>query len=241
MSSTRGPGFWWRLIEVLILPLFNTFVTLTVTKDSSLPRTGPFIVAPNHHSEIDPIVMGVAVWRLGRTPRFLAKASLFKIPVVGFLLRATGQIPVERGASSTGGALRAANQLISQDQGLIVYPEGTLTRQPDLWPMKGKTGAIRMALESGIPLYPAAHWGTQDLMARYGKSLSVIPRPRITVVVGEAMNLEAFQGRPITRELLDEATDALMHAIQDLVASLRGEAPPETIYQPQGTEPGRSR
>lgn len=240
MSSTRGPGFWWRLIEVLILPLFNTFVTLTLTKGSALPRTGPFIVAPNHHSEIDPIVMGVAVWRLGRTPRFLAKASLFTIPVVGFLLRATGQIAVERGASASGAALRSANQLISGDQGLIVYPEGTLTRQPDLWPMKGKTGAIRMALESGIPLYPAAHWGTQDLMARYGKSISVIPRPRIRVVVGEPMNLEPFQDRPITRELLDEATDALMHAIQDLVASLRGETPPEMIYHAQGTEPGRS-
>lgn len=234
-------GPWWILTALFVLPLFRLFVTMTIRPESRLPGHGPFIVAPNHYSEIDPVVMGVAVWRLGRTPRFLAKASLFKIPVLGFYLRRTGQIPVERHAGSITAPLDAAHRLIGSGQGVIVYPEGTLTREPDMWPMKGKTGAVRMALETGIPLYPAAHWGTQKLMARYGKGISVIPRPRIEVLVGPPLDLSMFEGQPITRELLAEATNRLMLAIQDLAAELRGETPPTEIYSPQSITPGRSR
>jgi len=214
---------------------------MRLTPDSALPKQGPFIVAPNHYSEIDPVVMGVAVWRLGRTPRFLAKESLFRVPVLGFYLRKTGQIPVARGGSSTGGALDAAHRLIEAGQGVIVYPEGTLTREPHLWPMRGKTGAVRMALEAGIPLYPAAHWGTQNLMARYGKSVRVWPRPRIMVRVGQPIDLSAFEGKPVTRELLEKATEKLMFAIQELLAELRGESAPPEIFHPTEIEPGRAR
>ncbi len=234
-------GPWWILTALMVLPLFRLLVTMKIRNGSHLPGHGPFIIAPNHYSEIDPVVMGVAVWRLGRTPRFLAKASLFKVPFLGFYLRRTGQIPVERQAGSLTTPLDAAHRLIDSGQGVIVYPEGTLTREPDLWPMKGKTGAVRMALEAGIPLYPAAHWGTQNLMPRYGKAISVFPRPRIEVLVGPPLDLSMFEGRPVTRELLAEATDRLMLAIQDLSAELRGEEAPEEIYAPQSIEPGRKR
>jgi len=175
LATTRGPGLWWRITQAFVLPIYRACVSMTITPESRLPQSGPFIIAPNHHSEIDPVVMGVAVWRLGRTPRFLAKASLFRVPILGAYLRKTGHIPVERHGSSSTTAIDAAHRLIETGQGLIVYPEGTLTREPNLWPMRGKTGAVRMALEADIPLYPAAHWGTQDLMARYGKSIRVFP------------------------------------------------------------------
>ncbi len=240
MSTKRsGPGPWWRLAQIMILPLFNAFVTLRIKPGSTLPADGPFIVAPNHYSEIDPVVMGVAVWKLGRTPRFLAKASLFRIPVLGFYLRKTGQIPVEREARGNS-AIDAAHQLMNSGQGVIVYPEGTLTRQPELWPMRGKSGAIRMALETGIPLYPAAHWGTQNLMGRYGKKITVRPRPVIDVVIGEPMDLSKYQGKTATKELLDKATDDLMRQIQTLVSELRGEPAPKTIFQPGTITSGRS-
>ena len=240
MSTKRsGPGPWWRLAQIVILPLFNAFVTLRIKPGSTLPADGPFIVAPNHYSEIDPVVMGVAVWKLGRTPRFLAKASLFRIPVLGFYLRKTGQIPVEREARGNS-AIDAAHQLMNSGQGVIVYPEGTLTRQPELWPMRGKSGAIRMALETGIPLYPAAHWGTQNLMGRYGKKITVRPRPVIDVVIGEPMDLSKYQGKTATKELLDKATDDLMRQIQTLVSELRGEPAPKTIFQPGTITSGRS-
>ena len=240
MSTKRkGPGPWWRLAQVVILPLFTAFVTMKIRPQSSIPQQGPFIVAPNHYSEIDPIVMGVAVWKLGRTPRFLAKASLFRIPVLGFYMRKTGQIPVERDAGGSS-AIDAAHRLMESGQGVIVYPEGTLTREPDLWPMRGKSGAIRMALEANIPLYPAAHWGTQMLMPRYGKKILVRPRPHIDVIVGEPMDLSAHRGKPVTKELVERLTNELMLEIQKLVAQLRGETAPKSIFQPGVINPGRS-
>ncbi len=242
MAKGSRLGLWWRITQFTVLPIFSSFVTLRIRPGSALPAKGPFIVAPNHFSEIDPIVMGVAVWRLGRTPRFLAKESLFRVPVLGSWLRATGQIPVNREASARGtDALEAAHRLIQQGQGVIVYPEGTLTREPDLWPMKGKTGAVRMALEANIPLYPAAHWGTQSLMARYGKAITVIPRPKIEVIVGPAMDFSAHLGKPVTKDLLERLTQDLMHAIATLVGELRGEQPPATPFEPGSLSPGRPR
>lgn len=239
----RKPSFFW-LLAVLILPLWTLMVGYRFTPRSALPLTGPFILAPNHYSEIDPIVMGVATWKLGRQPRFMAKASLFRIPFVGWLLRASGQIPVERsgGASGLDNPMGAATTLIDKGRGVIVYPEGSLTRDPDLWPMRGKTGAVRLALESGIPLFPAAHWGTQLLMPRYGKSIRPFPRKIVHVAVGEPLDLSEFADKPIDQRTVTEATQRLMTAIAALLGELRGETPPEKLWDPaehQQKETGR--
>ena len=237
----RRPSLFW-LLAGLILPLWSLMVRYRYTKETTLPQQGPFILAPNHFSEIDPIAMGAAVWHLGRLPRFMAKASLFKVPVFGSLLRGTGQIPVERaGAASRANPIGAASQLIEKGQGVIVYPEGTLTRDPDLWPMRGKTGAVRLALESGIPLYPAAHWGTQDLMPRYGKKIHPFPRKTIHVSIGEPLDLSEFGGKT-DQKTVTAATEKLMTAISALLGELRGETPPKTRWNPadhQQTETGR--
>ncbi len=225
----KGPGLVWRLTQVVVIPLFTLVMTMRIRPSSRLPQTGPFILAPNHYSEADPIVMGVATWRLGRIPRFLAKASLFRVPVLGAYLRAAGHIPVERGAGArTHEPLEATKRLVERGQGVIIYPEGTLTDNEDLWPMAGKTGAVRMALEGNIPLYPAAHWGTQSFMGRYEGKIHLIPRPRVEVLVGPELSLDAHRDKPITRELLQEATAALMAEITRLVADLRGTPPPTT-------------
>ena len=217
------------------------------TPSSRLPKTGPFILAPNHYSEIDPIAMGAAVWHLGRLPRFMAKASLFKIPVLGWLLKISGQIPVEREGTIRGGdskknPIGAAVQLIEQESAIIVYPEGTLTRDPDLWPMRGKSGAVRLALESGVPLIPVAHWGTQELMPRYAKRIRPFPRKTIEVSVGEPLDLSRFAGRTLDQKTISEATNVLMDAITALLADLRGEEPPAERWNPskhQQSETGR--
>lgn len=225
-TRQRGPGFIWRLTQIVVLPLFSAIITLRIRPESSLPPTGPFILAPNHYSEADPVIMGVATWRLGRIPRFLAKASLFRVPVLGPYLRAAGHIPVERGANAKNSqSLEATKRLVEKGQGVIIYPEGTLTDDPDLWPMSGKTGAVRMALEGGIPLYPAAHWGTQSFMGRYESKIRLIPRPIVTVLVGPELTLDAYREKPITREVLQDATGDLMKEISRLVAELRGEQP----------------
>lgn len=203
-------------------------------------------MAPNHYSEIDPIAMGGAVWHLGRLPRFMAKASLFKIPVFGALLRASGQIPVERvGSRPTAGRknpLGAASQLIEEESAVVVYPEGTLTRDPELWPMRGKSGAVRLALESGVPLIPVAHWGTQKLMPRYGKGIHPFPRKTIEVSVGEPLDLSKYASRTIDQKTINEATNELMDAITSLLADLRDETPPKERWDPskhQQSETGR--
>jgi len=229
-TRQRGPGLLWRLTQIVVLPLFRAMITLTIRPESKLPQTGPFILAPNHYSEADPVVMGVATWRLGRIPRFLAKASLFRVPVLGPYMRAAGHIPVERGANTkTHEPLEATRRLVEKGQGVIIYPEGTLTEDPELWPMAGKTGAVRMALEGNIPLYPAAHWGTQSFMGRYEGKIRLIPRPRVEVLVGPELTLEAYRGKPITRELLQEATAELMVEISRLLGDLRGHTPPEGV------------
>lgn len=245
-AEKRRPSAFWVLAG-LVLPVWSLMARYRFTPESKLPQTGPFIIAPNHYSEIDPIAVGAAVWHLGRLPRFMTKASLFKVPVFGSLLRATGQIPVERGGAQRPGdgkvnPIGAAAELIANDSGVIVYPEGTLTRDPDLWPMRGKTGAIRLALESGIPVIPVAHWGTQQLMPRYAKRIHPFPRKTIHVSVGEPLDLSKYAGRHVDQRVVSEATRDLMNAITALLAELRNETPPPERWDPnkhQQTETGR--
>lgn len=244
-EKSRPSVFW--LLASLVLPFWSLMVRYRFTPKSKLPSTGPFILAPNHYSEIDPIAVGGAVWHLGRLPRFMAKASLFKLPVVGWFFRASGQIPVDRiGAPRSGGQanpIGAAGKLMMQrEAGIIVYPEGTLTRDPELWPMRGKSGAVRLALETGIPLIPVAHWGTQHLMPRYGKRIHPFPRKTIEVSVGEPLDLSAFAGRTLDQKTVAEATALLMRRITEMLAELRDEQPPTELWDPskhQQSETGR--
>jgi 1-acyl-sn-glycerol-3-phosphate acyltransferase len=230
-SETRRPSFFW-LLAALVLPIFNLAVRFRMRHPERMPQAGAFVLAPNHYSEIDPVVMGVVSWKLGRAPRFLAKASLFKNPVLGWLLRTSGQIPVERAGSKSHAALRAAEELVEKGRMVVVYPEGSLTRDPDLWPMRGKTGAVRIALEQDIPIIPAAHWGTQALMPRYGKKISLFPRKTIEVVIGEPLDLDAYRGKPLDQATLLKATGELMDAIAALLADLRDEPAPAERWDP---------
>jgi 1-acyl-sn-glycerol-3-phosphate acyltransferase len=227
----RTPSAFWP-VAAIVVPVLRLVTRMRLIHAERVPKTGSFVLAPNHYSEIDPVIMGYALWRIGRAPRFLAKASLFKVPVVGAALRGTGQIPVERGgrASSTMGA---AQELVSKGRPVIVYPEGSLTRDPAMWPMRGKTGAVRLALEHDIPVIPAAHWGTQDLMARYAKKVSLFPPAKIRVLFGDEVDLSAFRGRPLDAAVLAEATEVVMDAITALLEQLRGEKAPAERWDPK--------
>ncbi len=211
----------------------NLAARYRIQDGEKFPRTGAFVLAPNHYTEIDPVVMGVVSWKLGRLPRFLAKASVFKVPVVGWILRQSGQIPVQRGGSVRGSEpVKAAQRLVELGQMVVVYPEGSLTRDPDLWPMRGKTGAVRIALEHGIPIVPAAHWGAQQLMERYSKKISLFPRKTITIKIGDPIDLAEFRGRGLDTATLNEATTVVMEAITGLLEDLRGEKAPEKRWNP---------
>lgn len=232
MATTDKP-LRWRVVAAIALPLMALISRITVRGGDNLPKTGPFIVAPCHYSAIDPVVMGIGVWKSGRSPRFMAKESLFRVPVLGSILTSLGQIPVDRsGQQRALGPMKAAKTLAESGGGIIIYPEGSLTRDPDMWPMRGKTGAVRMALDTGMPLIPAAHWGTQVLMPRYSGKIRFFPRTPITVLFGKPIDLSPFQGKTVDQKLLVHATDILMSAIADLQGQLRGETPPATRWDP---------
>lgn len=223
----------FRIVATFVIPTFRFAAHFHWHGDRRLPASGAFVVAPNHFTNIDPLVVGTAVYLHRRLPQYLAKASLFRVPVLGALMRGMGDIPVERSGRTRGSdPLAGGGSLVTHGGGLIVYPEGTLTRDPDLWPMRGKTGAVRIALENDVPLIPMAHWGTQGIMPRYGKKLRLFPRTRVDVIIGEPLDLSRYRGKPIDQHLLQEATEELMQAITALVEELRGERAPATRWDP---------
>lgn len=230
-SETTRPSAFWALAGLLV-PVGRALAKIAFVDPEKLPADGACVIAPNHYSEIDPIIVGIAAWKLGRAPHYLAKASLFRIPVFGWLLRKCGQVPVERGNSRGGATMRAAGRLTEQGRCLIVYPEGTLTREPDLWPMRGKTGAARLALELGVPVIPMAHWGTQQILGRYSKKISLFPRKKVTVAFGDPVDLDAFRGKPVDSATLAAATEAIMADITRLLEGLRNEKAPLERWNP---------
>jgi len=232
-AEKKRPSVFWPLAAVVV-PLTGLFARIEIIDGHKLPREGAYVLAPSHSTEFDPLIVAVAVWRMGRAPRFMAKESLFKVPVLGWALRATGMVPVARSSSAAAArqTIEASEVLVEHGRGVIVYPEGTLTRDPDLWPMRGKTGAVRLALADGIPLIPMAHWGGQDILPRYGK-LSFWPlRRRVQVIVGDPVDLSEYSGRATQPAALVAGTDKLMAAIAQLLSRLRGEPAPEKRWNP---------
>lgn len=231
-EKTKPTPFW--LAAAVVLPAVGLLAKIEIEGGEHLPEEGPYVLAPNHYSEFDPIVIAVATWRLGRAPRFMAKESLFRVPVVGAVLKGLGMIPVSRttSASAAGQAIAQAADLVADGRGVIVYPEGSLTREPDLWPMRGKSGAVRVAVAGDIPIIPVATWGVQAIMPRYGK-FSVWPlRKRIRVRFGPRVDLPLESGATPSPSQLVAATDAVMGRIAGLLGELRGEEPPAQRWNP---------
>jgi 1-acyl-sn-glycerol-3-phosphate acyltransferase len=229
--SERTPAF--RVLAGAVVPFITAVADVRLHHPERLPQTGAFVLAPNHFSEIDPLVIGTAVWKAGRAPRFLAKDSLFRVPLLGRIMRATGQIPVDRAGVVRGAdPIAAARALAERELAVIIYPEGSLTRDPELWPMRGKSGAVRMALQAGVPIVPVAHWGAQELMPRYARGIRPFPRKRIDVLFGEPVDLDAYRGGPMDASTLLRATDEVMSAISGLLGELRGAEPPAERWDP---------
>lgn len=229
-KSEKTPIF--RVLAGLLLPFMYAVGRYRLHGVQNVPATGAFVLSPNHYSNIDPVVIGVGMWKIGRMPRYLAKASLFRIPVFGALLRAAGQVPVERAGRTAGSdPLAAARRIAEAEQAVVIYPEGSLTRDPDYWPMRGKYGAVRTALDAGIPLIPAVSWGAQRILPRYGR-ISLFPRKKVDIVFGPPLDLSAFVGRSGDGKALAEATTLLMNTLAAMVGELRGETPPAERWDP---------
>jgi 1-acyl-sn-glycerol-3-phosphate acyltransferase len=226
-------GFWYRLVIVTMKPLLR----LTTTNDwqgmERIPPAGGFILAANHVSYVDPMSLGVFVLESGRVPKYLAKSSLFEKPLIKHVFIGAKQIPVYRGTADAAKALSAAVEAVNAGECLLIYPEGSATRDPDCWPMKARTGVARLALTTGAPVVPVAQWGPQKLWRYKAKLPRPFPRKRIQILAGDPVDLSAYADRPATAEVLREVTDLIMARITELLVELRGGEPPAVTYDPR--------
>ncbi|MDZ7576981.1 MAG: lysophospholipid acyltransferase family protein [Candidatus Nanopelagicales bacterium] len=220
-------GPWYRFAVCVLWPPMMGLTRRDWRGAEHLGKPGEgCVVAANHLSWFDPIVVAHFLNDNNRAPRFLAKDRLFEVPVVGSIVGNSGQIPVYRATDNASDSVRAAVDAVEQGEAVLVYPDGTLTRDPDLWPMTGKTGAARISLLSGCPVIPVAHWGAQDVMRPYKKELRVLPPKTMRVAAGPPVDLDDLRGLPMTTEVVEEATTRIVDAITDLLADLRNERPP---------------
>ncbi len=223
----------FRVAEVIVRPLVRLLTRHEWRGRENVPLTGGCVVVVNHTSHADPFVVAHYLINVPRLPRFLGKESVFRIPVAGRILRSAGQIPVYRETSDASTSYSAAVAAVRAGECVVIYPEGTLTRDPDLWPMRGKTGAARVALETGCPVVPLAQWGAHRVLSPYGKDLRLVPPQRVEVTAGPPVDLSAFQDRPVDAPALLGATDAIMDALSVLVGRLRDAEPPTIRWDPR--------
>jgi 1-acyl-sn-glycerol-3-phosphate acyltransferase len=223
-----------RIIAGIIAPFVRLMFKVEVQGMEKLPKSGAYILAPNHATNVDALAVAYFIYiKTKRAPHFLTKEKLFRIPLFGPILLAAGQIPVFRtGGQRNDDSLRVAHAYLKAGHSVCVFPEGTLTRDPDSWPMRGKTGAVRLALDSGVPVYPVGQWGSEKVMARYSSKFRPGFWKKVSFIVGDEIDLERFRKpNPTPAEVL-EATEVVMASITKLVEQLRGEKAPDRRWDP---------
>jgi 1-acyl-sn-glycerol-3-phosphate acyltransferase len=236
MSSEPRLGPWMGLAVAITRPLSHFLTKRRWEGQQHIPRRGGVILAANHLSWADPFTLGHFVFKAGRIPRFMAKESLFRAPVIGRVVRGADQIAVHRGTSDAAAALSDAVQALRDGEAVLIYPEGTITRDPDDWPMRPKTGVARLALMSGAPIVPIAQWGAQDILGRHQR-LKLFPRRTIVVHALDPVYPEPSEtGEQPSREALRELTDHVMRLIRGELAAVRGRAAPEGVWDPESEE-----
>lgn len=233
MRREKG-GFWVGFAAVIFYPLGFLTGRCRYLGRERLPRTGGALVVANHISYLDPVHTALWVHTARRVPRFLAKSSLWKIPVLGTVLVASGQIPVYRETADAQSSLREGIRALEEGTVVVIYPEGTITRDPDGWPMHARTGVARLALGADVPVLPVVHWGTREVYDHYRKRFRPLPRRDIVVRAGEPVDLSAYRGRHVDAALLREVTDLLMARVRELLSEVRSEPAPAEFFRRGG-------
>ena len=225
-TYTYSPG--WRLFSRIILhPGLRLLMRFRLSGKENIPESGGIILAPNHMSYADwPAIALFSDGYAKRYPVFMIKSAIFEVKVIGPLMYKFGQLPVYRGRGDAGLVLKAAEQALRAGACVIVYPEGTATRDPDLWPMTGKTGAARLALTTGAPVIPVAQWGAQEVLPYGSKKPKLWPRTTVRMTAGPPVDLSAYQGKRLGASTLQAATADIMADITELLGKIRQETPP---------------
>jgi 1-acyl-sn-glycerol-3-phosphate acyltransferase len=229
VAKEKG-GFWVGFAAAIFYPATALLARRRNVHAERIPRHGAALVVLNHVSHLDPVYDAVFMHEQGRVPRFLAKHSLWNVPPLGTVLRGAAQIPVYRGTADAQQSLRAAHDALESGKLVVIYPEGTITRDPDGWPMNSRTGVARLALAHDVPVIPVARWGTVSIYDHYKKKFRPFPRKTVTTLVGEPVDLSAYRDKPQDLALLREATDLLMNNVKNLLAEVREEQAPDGFY-----------
>ena len=229
-----------RLCVLVVHPVASLIFRLRYRHGERIPPAGPVLLVANHVSVLDPLACARLVYDHGRIPHFLAKESVFK-GLAGMILRAAGQIPVARYSSEARGSLAAAQADLLAGNLVVIYPEGSVTRDPDWWPMEARTGVARLALTTNATVIPVAQWGPQRVHDYHARKLHLRLRTPADHLIGEPVDLAALRGqvrggRPLTAELLRETTDLIMCRVRDQLAELRGEPAPSAFHPRPGRE-----
>lgn len=235
-SPVYERGNWWiKLCEITLFPLTRLLGRRRYQGLWRLVRPGPMLIVANHISHLDPIYDVVYIRSSGRIPAVMAKASLWKLPVVGAVMRGAGQIPVHRNNGAGQQALAHATKALADGRVVLIYPEGTVTKDPHSWPMRPRPGVASLALSGDFPVIPVAHWGTHEVYSSYGTGKKFRPWPRkdIHVVAGEPIDLSAWRGKPVDTRAIRDVSYLIMDRIRDMVADLRGEEAPTEYFNPK--------
>ncbi len=232
-GSPLGSNPTWKAGAGVVIPLLNLISKSHWLGEENIPPSGPMIAACNHISYVDPLIFAKFLYNNGRAVRFLGKASLFRLPLVGWVLRHAEQVPVEREVKGAGLlALAHAIAFLKAGHCLGVYPEGTLTRDEERWPMVAKTGLARLAVTTKVPVIPCAQWGATEILPPYGKRPKIWPRTKVTVIAGKPLDFSPWYGKEDDHEAMVEATAYAMAAITKLLEEIRDEKAPSQIFDP---------
>lgn len=230
-SSERH--FVLALVALVLIPLVRLLFRVEPKGIEKLPKHGSYILVANHVTNLDALAVAYLVYvQLKRAPHFLAKESLFRIPVLGAIIRAAGQIPVYRSGHRNDTPLKAAHEYLKAGHSIAIFPEGTLTRSPDLWPMRGKSGAIRLALETGVPVFPIGQWGSEKVLPQYGSKFRPGFWKPVRILIGDEIDLSNYRKKQLNPDELNDATKLVMQTITELVEELRGEKAPLELWDP---------
>lgn len=219
----RRPEPWTRFAETVLIPPIAVWFNWRFEGLEQIPREGPALIACNHISYFDPLAHGYFVEKANRRPRYLTKSELYENWFMRRLLTGAKQIKVVRGSGDQR-PIDEALTALREGELIVVYPEGTITRNADYSPMEGRTGVARVTLASGVPVVPVAVWGSQAIWQRTGARSLKFGRP-IWLKAGTPLDFSEYEGRQEDPESLHAVTESVMAELSMLVEDLRGRYP----------------
>jgi 1-acyl-sn-glycerol-3-phosphate acyltransferase len=203
----------YRIAWLGFRAVYATYFRWRVFNPERVPRTGPVILAANHASFIDPPLVGSG---LTRDINYLARESLFRFPVVGAILRSWNAVPVDRDGGGAKGLKIILGRLLAGG-GIILFPEGTRTKDGNLQPARSGIGLT--VIKSAAPVVPVRVFGT---FAAYGRNHK-FPRPKkVAVKYGVPLNFEKLRAeakvcsKSRLKEIYHEVAVEIMAAIAKL-------------------------